>query len=139
MPDSFGNSVITPEELLMPVRASRSKWLRALDLNSEGMPRRVDSVMAWTALVNCAVCCGVSCEPARMPESGAQVPFSFTTLRMMKRCIFCWLTKLKASGEAAPPQPPLSVSISIRPAFSSSVIWRTRSSTRLPTGWRQSS
>lgn len=43
MPASFGKALNAPEDSLIPARASGSMWLRALDLNSEGMPRRVAS------------------------------------------------------------------------------------------------
>ena len=95
------------------------------------MPSRVFSASACTALVNSAACCGLT----------LVVLLSWTVLRKMKRVIFSVLTKRSALvlvivfGATGA----LSVSISIIPAFSSSVIFATRSAMRCSTARRQSS
>ena len=54
---------------------------------------------------------------------GAQAsPSALTTLRRMNRVIFCVSTKPVAAGVNVPPQPAFNVSISMSPAFSSSVM-----------------
>ena len=54
MPASFGNGENAPADSLMPARACGSMWLRAFDLYSAGMPRRVASLFSWIAFMNSA-------------------------------------------------------------------------------------
>ena len=105
------------------------------------MPSRWRSASAWTALVNSAICRGETATPRNAAGAAASQtsPSAFTTLRSTKRLIFCVSTNAVAAGVSAPPQPAFSVSISMSPAFSSSVMRPTRSRTRASTGRRQSS
>lgn len=131
----FGGYLDLPDDLLAGGAVARATLdgnrLRAFDLNSAGIPRRVPSAISWTALVNSAACSGVTL--------GA--PATDTPFRKMKRVIFSSLMKRAASvleivfGATGA----LSVSINIIPALSSSVIRFTRSRARSWADRRQSS
>jgi len=87
MPASFGNGENAPAETLIPARASGSMWLRAFDLNSAGMPRRVASLISCTPLVNSAAWAAVIVGPDREGVVG-QVAVESTGFRKMNRCMY---------------------------------------------------
>ena len=144
MPASLGNSVKAPAPAEYPeARIGFVVVARVVledDRNAEPLPlgQRLDGVGELGHLPRRH---GDTPESRRAAGATglARIALGLHDVPQDERFIFCVSTNAVADGVTAPPQPAFIVSISISPAFSSSVNRATRSRTRASTGSRQSS